>query len=185
MSAAPPQPPSDDSSGADPTTPAAAPPPVDVDAAAATAAPPTSVVAPAPITPSPMPPPPPAYEAPRAQTSHQLSSVGKLFGAYLLDQVLITVTLGIGWLIWGAITAGDAQTPAKKLLGMRVVDANTGAPLSWGAMVGLRGIVGGLVMGVAFALFIIPGAVLAFMPLWDDRNQSVWSKVSTSVVVDV
>ncbi|WP_157965514.1 RDD family protein [Euzebya rosea] len=111
-----------------------------------------------------------------------LSSVGRLILAALLDGILMIVTLSIGWLVWACITASAGQTPGKKLMGMQVVDARTGAPLSWGSYVGMRGIVGGFVGGLASTLTL---GVLSFMPLWDKQNQSVAAKVSNSVVVDV
>lgn len=132
---------------------------------------------------SPTTPPPAPPTAPSRGPHLRPSSVGKLFGAYLLDAVLFALLLGFGWLLWGAITAGEGQTPAKKLLGMRAVDRETGRAISWGRMVFLRGLVGGLVMGAAMA--VVVGVVLLFMPLWDRLNQSVWGKVSNSVVVDL
>ncbi|MFM8380711.1 MAG: hypothetical protein ACKOA6_01785, partial [Actinomycetota bacterium] len=51
--------------------------------------------------------------------------------AYLLEAVLQTVTLGIGWLIWAAIVAGNGQTPAKQLLRMRVVGASEPRPVGF------------------------------------------------------
>ncbi|MFT5223038.1 MAG: putative RDD family membrane protein YckC [Glaciecola sp.] len=105
----------------------------------------------------------------------------KRLGAALLDQLLATVTLGIGWIIWAAMLAPNGQTPAKKLLGMRVIDATTMQPAGMSKMLLMRGVVGGLV--ASFALSITLG-VLAFMPFWDRKNQNVWDKVSATYVVD-
>ncbi len=120
--------------------------------------------------------------APHQGGARPLSSVGRLVMAAILDSVLSMLTLGIGWIIWAAVTAGEAQTPGKKIMGMQVVDATTGQPLTWGSYVFLRGLVGGIVNNIAISITI---GVLFFMPLWDDRNQSVAAKVSNSVVVDV
>jgi uncharacterized RDD family membrane protein YckC len=114
-----------------------------------------------------------------------LTDIGRLIGAGALDYVLQMISwllLGLPWLIWAAVTAGQAQTPGKRLLKMRVVDATTGQPLSWARYVFLRGLVGGMIGAVAAVLTL---GVLAFMPLWDSRNQSIAAKVSNSVVVDV
>lgn len=92
----------------------------------------------------------------------------------------MVVTLIIGWLIWGAVVAAEGQTPAKKLLGLRVIRTDSGRPASWPWMVFMRGFVAGIVARIA--LFFTLG-VLAFMPFWDRRNQNVWDKVSTCVVV--
>jgi len=90
------------------------------------------------------------------------------------------VTLGIGWMIWAAITAGKGQTPAKQLLKIRVVDATSGTPIGFGRMFFMRGLVAGFVAG--FAIFFTLG-ILLFMPLWDKRNQNIWDKVSGTLVV--
>jgi uncharacterized RDD family membrane protein YckC len=55
-------------------------------------------------------------------------------GAYALDAVLAVVTLGIGWLIWSLIVWGEGQTPAKKILKIRVRHFETGAVATWGHM---------------------------------------------------
>lgn len=55
-------------------------------------------------------------------------------GAYALDAVLAGLTLGIGWLIWSLIVWGEGQTPAKKILKIRVRNYETGAVATWGHM---------------------------------------------------
>jgi uncharacterized RDD family membrane protein YckC len=55
-------------------------------------------------------------------------------GAYALDAVLSVLTFGIGWLIWSLIIWGDGQTPGKKILKIRVRNADTGAVATWGHM---------------------------------------------------
>jgi uncharacterized RDD family membrane protein YckC len=55
-------------------------------------------------------------------------------GAYALDAVLSVLTLGIGWLIWSVIVWGEGQTPAKKILKIRVRHFETGAVATWGHM---------------------------------------------------
>ena len=101
-------------------------------------------------------------------------------GAYFLEAILVIVTLGIGWLIWAAMIAGGGQTPAKRLLGMRVIRAGTLQPVGFGNMLFMRGLVAGLV--ASFAISITFG-VLLFMPFWDKRNQNIWDKVSSTYVV--
>lgn len=111
----------------------------------------------------------------------RVSPWGRL-GAWLLEGLLITVTLGIGWLIWAATTAGTGQTPAKKLLGQQVIAIDTLAPVGMGRMFWMRGFIAGLVASVAIPLTI---GVLIFMPFWDSKNQNLWDKVSATYVVRV
>jgi uncharacterized RDD family membrane protein YckC len=48
--------------------------------------------------------------------------------------MLFMVTLGIGWMIWSLIVWGEGQTPAKKILKIRVFAADTQRPATWGHM---------------------------------------------------
>jgi uncharacterized RDD family membrane protein YckC len=102
-------------------------------------------------------------------------------GSYLLESILATVTLGVGWLIWAAMIGGSGQTPAKKLLNLRVIDADTMRPASLGKMFWVRGILGGIVASFAITLTF---GVLLFMPFWDKRHQNLWDKVSNTYVVN-
>ena len=122
--------------------------------------------------------------APAAAGTPELSSVGKRFGAYLLEFVLVIVTLVIGWLIWTLIILGKGQTPAKQILKMRVVEMNTGQVASYGKMFVreflLKGILMSIVVSVTFGL----GLILYFWLTWDDKNQELWDKMLSTVVVD-
>lgn len=53
------------------------------------------------------------------------AAISQRIGSYLLESLLQSVTLFIGWAIWSMFTWKDGQTPAKKLLRLRVVDATT------------------------------------------------------------
>jgi len=123
--------------------------------------------------------PSPQWLAP-AHGHPPLSSPGKRLGAYLLDNLLYIATLGIGWLIWSLIIWKDGYTPAKKLLGMRVVRLDTSQPATWGWMA-LRELIGKFVGGLAGVLTL---GVLYFMLLWDDKNQQLWDKIAGTVVVE-
>lgn len=102
------------------------------------------------------------------------------FGAYVLESILVFLTLGIGWIIWAAMIAGAGQTPAKKVLGYRVISADTIRPVGMGRMFWMRGLLAGLVAGVAITFTL---GILLLMPFWDRRNQNIWDKVSNCYVV--
>src|SRR5690606_20782465 len=103
-------------------------------------------------------------------------------GAWLLEGLLVIVTLGIGWVIWAATTAGTGQTPAKRLLGQQVVATDTLRPVGMGRMFWMRYFIAGIVVSIAFPLTL---GILVFMPLWDSKNQNLWDKVSATYVVRV
>lgn len=66
--------------------------------------------------------------------SFRYASFQHRLGAYALDATLAVLTLGIGWLIWSMIVWGEGQTPAKKILKIRVRHFETGAVATWGHM---------------------------------------------------
>jgi len=149
------------------------------------------MAAPQAFTPTSM--PPATLAAPYAPVVHDVAGAGASLppgvtaarpmgrlGANLLESLLVMVTLGIGWIIWAAIIGGTGQTPAKKIIGHRVIVADTMRPAGLGRMFWMRGLVAGFVAGLAITLTL---GILLFMPFWDRRNQNVWDKVSSCYVV--
>jgi len=110
----------------------------------------------------------------------RLSSAGKRFGEHVLEIVLVFVTLIIGWFVWSLIVYGRGQSPAKQLLGMRVVSLNQGTKTSWGMMF-LREIVLKPLV-TFFSAFVL--YVPLFWLLWDKDNQELWDKAISTIVVD-
>jgi uncharacterized RDD family membrane protein YckC len=64
----------------------------------------------------------------------KLASFKHRLGAYALDCALALVTLGIGWFIWSLVVWGQGQTPAKKILKIRVYASDTKRQATWGHM---------------------------------------------------
>ena len=109
----------------------------------------------------------------------QLASAGSRIGAALLDILLMIVTLFIGWLIWSIVLWKQSTSPAKKMLGMTVVDANTGAPATIKQMV-MREVLGKWVVGSVAGIATLASLVM----LWaTPRRQAVWDYIGTTVVV--
>jgi uncharacterized RDD family membrane protein YckC len=144
---------------------------------------------PPPPSPGGFPVPPPAAYPPASRTPMppgvQLSSVGRRLGAYLLDGLLVIVTLIIGWLIWSLIVWNKSQTPGKQLLKMKTVKIDTGERASYGTMA-LREAVGKyLIVGVVIgSLCFLAAIVLDFMLLWDKDRQELWDKIAATIIVD-
>jgi uncharacterized RDD family membrane protein YckC len=114
----------------------------------------------------------------------ELSSVGKRFGAYIVELLLFLVTLGIGWLIWTLIILGRGQTPAKQVLNMRIVDMNTGQVDSYGKMFVREFLLKGVAMSIIISVTFGLGLILYFWLTWDDKNQELWDKILSTVVVE-
>lgn len=113
---------------------------------------------------------------------YPLVSAGGRFGAFLLDGLLAVVTLGIGWLVWSLFTWSDGQSPAKKMLGHVVVDANTGEPFNWGRMAlrefGVKGLVGFFLNIFTLGIFFWVDSFMIF----GDRQRTVHDRMANSLV---
>lgn len=141
---------------------------------------PPAMPSPGPTTSLPMSAPVAASATPSLPPGVRPASPWARLGAYLLEGVLIFVTLGIGWAIWATMTAPTGQTPAKKLLNQRVVSSDTLRPVGFGRMFWVRGLLAGFVAGIAIALTL---GILLLMPFWDRRKQNIWDKISGTYVV--
>ena len=105
---------------------------------------------------------------------------GARFGAYLLDGLLIVVTLYIGWLIWSIFLWQKSTSPGKNMVGLMVVDLNTGLPASVGKMA-LRELVGKTVLSwVSCGLTSVIGAI---MILATEKHQGIWDQIASTTVV--
>jgi uncharacterized RDD family membrane protein YckC len=80
-------------------------------------------------------------------------------------------------LIWSLFTYKTAQTPAKKIMNMRMIDARTGEALSWGMSFVrdylVKGFIASLTFGIAY-LWI----------LFDPNQQALYDKLMNVIVVD-
>lgn len=127
------------------------------------------------------PPPPPSATLSVPQGSLVPSSVGRRVGASLLDALLMVVTLFVGWFVWSIVLWKQSTSPAKKMLGMRIVDANTGAPATMQQMV-MREAVGKWVVGsVGAGLATLASFVMLFTT---PKRQGVWDFIGGTTVVD-
>ena len=101
-------------------------------------------------------------------------------GSYFLEVILGVVTLWIGWRVWAAFTGPTGQTPAKRLLNLRVIRAETMQPAGLAKMFWVRGLLAGM---VAYVAVVFTLGIILFMPFWDRNNQNLWDKVSNTRVV--
>ena len=125
------------------------------------------------------PPPPPSSNSGSQGSGVVPCGNGVRFGALLLDSLLFVVTCGIGWLIWSIILWQQSTSPAKKMLNLKIVDINTGAPASMVQML-LREGLGKIVLS---AITGIVGIVSAILILVVPSRQGVWDHISKTTVV--
>ena len=116
-------------------------------------------------------------------TVERVTFTRRFFGTNILETLLFIVTLGIGWLIWFAFMASTAQSPAKRMLNVYVIDANTGRAVSPGRMWVRDVLVKILLFGFFGAIFGIVGLVDGLFVLFDKSRQSLHDKVVSTIVV--
>jgi hypothetical protein len=155
-----------------------------------TPSPPSLVSALAPPSPAAMPPAPPlGYPVAQFQSMQVLpvppsllASPGRRLGGLLLGFALFLGTLVIGYVVWSIIAWNHSTTPAKQLLGMRVIDSRTGAPATFGQMV-MRQVVWSLVLSIGSSVTAsILGIVDAFM-VFGGTRQRLLDKMANTLVI--
>lgn len=125
--------------------------------------------------------PAPVYaDPPIAAARPMRSSGGRRFAAYVLDTVLLFLTLFIGYLIWSLVVWSKGQTPGKAILGMRCMSIETGRAATWVTMAVRECIYKNFLGNLSFGITVL---VSSFMILGDSR-QGIWDKMAKTVVVD-
>ncbi|MGH9036845.1 MAG: RDD family protein [Acidimicrobiia bacterium] len=135
--------------------------------------------------PAPAPPTAAMVSAPTSLGEIRLASLWQRAGAFLLELFLMSVTAIVGWLVWSCFTFSKGQSPAKSLLGYRVVREDTGLAAPWSDMF-LRNVVlqFGIIL-VSIPLLGLPLVAGGAMIFAGDRRQTAWDRiVGTRVVVD-
>ncbi len=126
--------------------------------------------------------------------SRELASQSRRLAGAVLEVVLFCLTLGIGWVVWYLIAARTGQSPAKRLLGMRVIREGEVANLGWmlirdlviriiafGAVNGvLIAILGETAGGAIYGLMVV---VAALWCVWDARRRCLWDIAAGTQVV--
>ncbi|MFE1287958.1 RDD family protein [Streptomyces sp. NPDC058751] len=104
--------------------------------------------------------------------------------AYLLNLLLMVVTLGIGWLVWAMVTwSTDAANPGQKLMGLSIVKKDTGARLTWGDMFVRNFLLAGIVMGFLSAITLTIAAWVNLFKIFGSEKQNLVDSMAGSVVV--
>ena len=105
--------------------------------------------------------------------------------AFVLDGALISITLGVGWIIWFIAIADRGTTPGYDLMGQTIVDHKTGKPLKLGKMLVRELLVKGVLAWIiaSFTMFInyIVDGVFIFR---EDRRSVHDLIMGTDVVQD-
>lgn len=116
-------------------------------------------------------------------STYRVTFTRRFFGSSLLEAVLAVATLIIGWFIWFAVRAKEAQTPAKALTNLYVIDLQTGRAVGTGQMWLREIVVKGLVLFAINMMVGIAGIIDAVWVFFDKDRQALHDKVLKQVVV--
>jgi uncharacterized RDD family membrane protein YckC len=119
-----------------------------------------------------------------APPGYRIATPLKRLGEYLLEWLLVIVTLVIGWVVWSLIIWSNGQTPAKQVLGMRVYRLTERRPAGWGRMALREVVVRWLLIGLLSALTAGIGFIVAALLVFSTNRQTLWDMIAQTVVVD-
>jgi uncharacterized RDD family membrane protein YckC len=128
--------------------------------------------------------PGPVVGAERVPAGVPLSNPWARLGAALLDVLLISVTLFIGWLVWTLIVWARGQTPGKQICGQRVVMKSTGRAAGWGEMALRDFVIRGLAIGILGQLTCGIVSIVATLMIFSTYHETLWDKWAGTLVVD-
>ena len=107
----------------------------------------------------------------------ELATVGRRIGAYFLGGLLCAVTLGIGYLIWGAISWSKGQSPVQQVLHLQTWRPQDRANATWGTM---------FLRGLAFVVLnYIPFAQIVsfFVFLTNKERRALHDSIASTIVL--
>ena len=119
----------------------------------------------------------------QAVPAHALASPWTRLGAALLNAVLCVVTLGIGYLIWTLVLWNQGTNPGKKMLGLRIVKADTGRVCTFGDMFVRNFVMGSLVLSVIGTFTLGIAYLVDALMIFGGRRQRLIDKMSGTLVV--
>jgi RDD family len=119
-----------------------------------------------------------------APPGYRIATPAKRLGEYLLELLLIVVTLLVGWVVWSVVIWSRGQTPAKQLLGMRVYTIADRRPAGWGRMALREVVVRWILIGVISAVTGGVGFIVAALLVLNTNRQTLWDLIAQTVVVD-
>lgn len=117
-----------------------------------------------------------------------LASIGMRIWGVVLEAILVVVTLAFGWLIWYLVVVGRGLTPARQVLKLIVVDAQTRVPVSPGKAFVRGFFVYNLLF--SFAANLIVASLIGFpfffwvagLFIFRQSRQTLWDQVTNTVI---
>jgi hypothetical protein len=124
------------------------------------------------------------YQRDDTMTVERCTYTRRFFGDYLLEGLLILVTLIVGWFIWLFFTAKTGQSPAKRLVNTYAINLETGRAIGAGETWLREVVIKMLAIGVLNAFTSsLAGLVDAVWVFFDKDRQALHDKMLKQVVV--
>ena len=107
-------------------------------------------------------------------------SLGQILRAVLRADLAIALNLLFPFVYFAWGNGEFGRTLGKRVLGLHVVDHETGARIGFG-----RALLRHLTFMALFLALLVPGIIDVLFPLWDRQRQTLHDKVVRSLVVTV
>jgi uncharacterized RDD family membrane protein YckC len=105
-------------------------------------------------------------------------------GSWLIDVLLLIVTLFVGWLVWTLIVWSKGQTPGKQICGQRVVMKSTGRAATWGEMALRDFVIRTLAIGILGQITCGIFTIVSTFMIFSTYHETMWDKWAGTLVVD-
>jgi uncharacterized RDD family membrane protein YckC len=114
-----------------------------------------------------------------------------------LEPVLIFLTAGIGWLIWSLFSWKNGQSPAQRILKIRVFSFGSNQPVTWGHMAIYEFLFGFAVILACALVNLMTFGLLTLLPFFvfwvtdfcwywkDGKKRTIRDNVVKVVVVNI
>jgi uncharacterized RDD family membrane protein YckC len=148
------------------------------------ALPPSGAIQPSLMTPG-LPPPPVAKVTgdQRLPAGIEVASPWVRLGAHLLNALLVLVTLVIGWVVWTIVVWGKGQNPGQRILGLRVVEKQTGEAATRGQMFVRNFLIYGLLLSIIGSAICAVITIVAVLMIFSAYRETLWDKMAGTLVV--
>jgi uncharacterized RDD family membrane protein YckC len=110
----------------------------------------------------------------------QVATVGRRIGSWFLSILLFVVTLGIGYIIWGAMSWADGRTPTQQVLKMQTWKQQTRAKATWTEMFVRE--ISRIVYAIPFIGWIV-ALVSFFMFLGNKEHRAIHDQIGGTIVL--
>jgi hypothetical protein len=136
---------------------------------------------------------PQSYQAPALRLASSQHRIAAMF----LEPVLFVLTGGIGWIIWSLLSWKNGQSPAQRILKIRVFSFGSNQPVTWGHMAIYEFLFGFAVILACVLVNLMTFGILTLLPFFvfwvtdfcwywkDGKKRTIRDNVVKVVVINI